>query len=85
MMFKTFLCVLLVSLSIFKQVSDNYTEDIGETSTTHIYAMIHPTCKKECPSACSNEWEFYPDYRGMIDSDDVQRIDKSINVSCGMI
>ena len=84
-MFKNILMRSFGFLINFEQVSDNYTEDIGETSTTHFYAMIHPTCKKECPSACSNEWEFYTDHRGMIDSDDVQRIDKSINVSCGMI
>ena len=54
---------------ILKKVGPDY-------KTTHA-GLRHPTCNEECPSACSNQWEYTEDGRW--------HVDVSMNVSCGIL
>ena len=50
---------------------------MGENYTTTGAGLRHPTCNEECPSACSNQWEYAENSRW--------QVDVSMNVSCGIL
>ena len=54
---------------LFKKVGPDYR--LADAS------LRHPTCKEECPDACSDQWEYYHNSRW--------HVDRSINVSCGIL
>ena len=70
----------MIILSIY------YSTQIGDDYTTTSGRIIHPSCEKDCPGLCTNDWIFSDEITQMMLHYSNETIgQKKLVVSCGKV
>ena len=64
-------CIFWISWCVQKKITLKY---FGRNYTSNTVGLQNPSCNKDCPSRCGNQWEFY--------ENSAWKLDRTIRIEC---